>query len=142
MEELEQPVEQSTEEIQAEPVESAEEDDSLPFPTARVVRLMKEEMKSGKQIRGEVKGAINLWLGNLLKRVAREMDATQYGSIGMADFMRATKPYDMIEDILKDRERLVLSLEKIKVDADQTKRDMGRFFENLTGKKQEEATNG
>ncbi len=115
-----------------------EEDESLPFPTARIVKLMREGLHSGKQIRSEVKEAINIWMGNLLKKLANEMNNTQLGSVGMADFLRATKPYDMVDDIVKDRERLMLCMEKIKQDADQTKRDMGRFFKNLTGKDVEE----
>jgi hypothetical protein len=111
-----------------------EDDDSMPFPNARVIRLIREELKSGKQIRGEVKVAINIWLGNLLKKIAKEMDCTQYGSIGISDFQRATKPYDMIEDIVRDRDRLMVCLEKMKQDADQVKRDMSRFFVSLTGK--------
>ncbi len=127
-----------SEEIAEVEASDSGEDDSLPFPTARIVKIIRDELHSGKQIRGEVKESVNLWLGNLLRKVAREMNNTQFGSIGMADFLRATKPYDMIEDIVKDRERLILSMDKIKSDADQTKRDMTRFFKNLTGKDIEE----
>ena len=37
----------------------------------------------------------------------------------------------MIDDILKDEERLLTSLEKIKLDAEFTSREMKRFFEGL-----------
>ena len=119
---------------QTEIDDDEEDDEGLPFPNARIIRLIREELKSGKQIRGEVKTAINIWLGCLLKRLAKEMDCTQYGSIGIADFQRATKPYDMIQDIVKDRDRLMIALEKMKQDAEQIKRDMNRFFVALTGK--------
>ena len=61
-----------------------------------------------------------------------------YGSVGIADFQRATKPYDMIEDIVKDRERLLLSCEKLKADSDSIQREMKRFFATITGKEEEE----
>lgn len=115
-----------------EPIEEDDEDDdSLPFPNARVVRIMRNVIGNEKQIRSEVKKEMNIWLGSLLKKVAKEMSNTQYGSVGLADFKRATKPYDQIEDILKDEERLLLSLEKIKSDSDHVIREMQRFFESL-----------
>ena len=111
-----------------------EEDESLPFPTARVVRILRSEIKD-KQIRGEVKSAMNIWLGDLLKKIAKEMSNTQYATVGIADFQRATKAYDMIEDIVKDEERLITSTEKLKQDADHIQREMQRFFETIKVKK-------
>ena len=85
-----------------------EEDDLSPFPKARVVRLMREKIKD-KIIRSEVKDAMNMWLGDITRKIAKEMSATQYASVSLADFQRATKPYDMIEDIVKDEQRLLLA---------------------------------
>lgn len=120
-----------------EPVEGVEEDDdSLPFPRARIVRIIKEEIGNTKQLRSEVKDAINIWLGTLLKRLAREMGNTQFGSVGIADFQRATKPYDMISDIVKDQERLMLAVQKLNADADHIGRELGRFFEVIRGKQE------
>jgi len=121
-----------TQEVPDEIIE--DDDDNLPFPRARIVRIMKDEIGNSKQIRSEVKDAINLWLGNLLKRLANEMGNTQFGSVGVADFQRATKPYDMITDIVKDQERLMLSVQKLNVDADHIGRELARFFEVIKGK--------
>ena len=129
------PVEQETPvaEPVAEEVIEDQDDDSLPFPRARVVRIIKSEIGNSKQLRSEVKDAINLWLGNLLKRVAREMGDTQFGSVGLADFSRATKPYDMIADIVKDQERIMLACQKMGADADHINRELARFFNVLKG---------
>jgi len=119
----------------AEPQETEDkEDESLPFPTARVVRILRSEIKE-KQIRSEVKEAINIWLGDLLKKLAKEMNDTQYATIGIADFQRATKAYDMVEEIVKDEERLITSAEKLKQDADHIQREMQRFFKVIKGQK-------
>lgn len=123
------------EEKPAEP-QTTTEDESLPFPRARVVSIMREVIKD-RQIRSEVKEAMNAWLGNLLKKIAKEMGDTQYGSIGIADFQRATKPYDMIEDIIKDEKRLLASTEKLQLDADHITREMKHFFTTLKGSKEE-----
>ncbi len=145
------PIQQPQVQPQAAPVEQPqmpvapiadatdEEDDSgLPFPRARIVNLMKAQIGGAKQIRSEVKESMNLWMGELLQKLSLEMSKTQFGSVGMADFNRATKPYDMITDIVKDERRLIVSLEKLKLDADQLIREMQRFFANLKGEKQVE----
>lgn len=121
----ETPKEENTEALEDE------DDDSLPFPNARVVRIMRKTIGNDKQIRSSVKKEMNIWLGEMLKKLAKEMSNTQYGSVSLADFKRATKPYDQIDDILKEEERLLLSLEKIKVDSDHVIRDMQRFFDSL-----------
>jgi len=119
------------------PVEVTPEGEVLPFPRARVVSIMRGEIKD-KIIRSEVKEAMNLWLGDLLKRMAKEMSNTQYGSVGIADFQRATKPYDVIEDIVKDEQRLLLSCEKLRADSDHLIRELRRFFTVLKGTRLEE----
>ncbi|MEM2874246.1 MAG: hypothetical protein QW063_02275 [Candidatus Nanoarchaeia archaeon] len=113
----------------------AEEDESVPFPRARVMKLIREEIKD-KIIRSEVKEALNMWLGELTRKLAKEMGATQYASVSLADFQRATKPYDMIEDILKDEQRLLLSIQKLREDADHISRELNRFFATLKGGRQ------
>ena len=114
------------------------EDDSLPFPNARVVRIIKSEIQSGKQLRGEVKMAVNCWLGETLCKVSKEMDRSPYGSIGIADFNRATRPFEMITHLVKDRNRLVTAIDKLIADADQIKRDLQRFYTDLTGREEQQ----
>ena len=126
-----------TTEVSTEPVDTTPEGEPLPFPRARVVSIMREEIKD-KIIRSEVKEAMNLWLGALLKKLAKEMGNTQYGSVGIADFQRATKPYDMIEDIVKDEQRLLTTTEKLKADSDHIMRELQRFFAVIKGHRPEE----
>ncbi|RLG10353.1 hypothetical protein DRN73_07965, partial [Candidatus Pacearchaeota archaeon] len=64
----------------------------------------------------------------------KEMGNTQFGSVGIADFQRATKPYDMITDIVKDEERLKLSVQKLNADAEHIITEFNRFFEVIKGK--------
>jgi len=124
-------------EVSAEPVDITPEGEPLPFPRARVVSLMRDVIKD-KIIRSEVKEAMNLWLGALMKKLAKEMGNTQYGSVGIADFQRATKPYDMIEDIVKDELRLITTTEKLRADSDHIMRELQRFFTVIKGRKSEE----
>jgi len=114
-----------------------EEDESVPFPRARVVRLMRDVIKD-KIIRSEVKEAMNMWLGELTRKLAKEMGATQYASVSLSDFQRATKPYDMIEDIVKDEQRLMTTVQKLKEDSDHIIRELNRFFTVIKGRKSED----
>ena len=129
--------EQEEQENMQEEQEDTSEDDSLPFPRARIVNIMRRSFPEGKQLRSEVKDAMNIWLGELLKRLAVEMGNTQYGSVGIADFQRATKPYDMIADIVKDEQRLMTGLEKMKLDADSIQREFDRFFQVVKSRPQQ-----
>jgi len=115
---------------------NGEDDEQLPFPRARVVKIMREAIGNQKQIRSEVKDAMNIWLGTTLKRIAREMGNSPYGSVGIADFQRATKPYDTIEEIVKDEERLLVTVNKLKLDSDHIIRELERFFSTLKVKKE------
>jgi len=131
------------EEIISEVTETEEaisevEDERLAFPTARVVRILRQEIRSGKQIRSEVKAAANDWMGTTLRKVAQDMDKSPYGSIGLADFNRAVRPFEMINHLVKDQERIMIAIEKLKHDADQIKRDLLRFYTNLTGEEKAE----
>ncbi|MEM4714138.1 MAG: hypothetical protein QXQ79_01175 [Candidatus Nanoarchaeia archaeon] len=130
-------VEEEIKNATPEEKEEETEDEMMPFPRARVVKLLREEIKD-KIIRSEVKDALNIWLGELTKKIAQEMNATQYASISLIDFQRATKPYDMIEDIVKDEQRLLTSIQKLKEDADHIQRELARFFTVLKGKRPEE----
>src|SRR3989344_8959424 len=129
-EEVQEPIQETAQEAE---VEKTAEGEVLPFPRARVVSIMRTEIKD-KIIRSEVKEAMNFWLGNLLKKIAKEMNNSMYGSVGIADFQRATKPYDMIEDIVKDQERIITSCEKLKLDSDAIRRELLRFFATIKGK--------
>ncbi len=133
---VEQEIPETPEPIQ---VETTAEGEVLPFPRARVVSIMRTEIKD-KIIRSEVKEAMNFWIGNLLKRIAKEMNNSMYGSVSIADFQRATKPYDMVEDIVKDQERLIVSCEKLKLDSDAIRREMLRFFATIKGKPLDDET--
>ena len=128
--------EEIKQEVQEEEV--SEEESGLPFPRARVVNIIKKEIGPNKQIRSEVKSAINVWLGDILKKVAREMGKTQFGSVSLADFQRATKPYDMLRDILKDEERLHVAVEKLNLDAQAINRELKHFFHAIKGTEEEE----
>ena len=96
-----------------------EEDEKLPFPTARVVRIMKENMTKPHQIRAEVKVAANEFLGEILKDIAQEMDKEEVFTLSTEHFNKAVKKYKMIAYQQKRIERIKKLLEKQKTEVEE-----------------------
>ena len=96
-----------------------EEEEKLPFPTARVVRIIKENMTKPHQIRAEVKVAANEFLGGVLKDIAREMDKEEVFTLNPEHFNKAIKKYKMIEYQQKRIDRIKKLLEKQRAEIDE-----------------------
>lgn len=98
------------------------------FPTAPIVRIMKEELDDYKMIRSRVKVEMNKWLEDLCRRITRRMNKSDYTMVESSDFRTAIEPYETIDDIEVEKERIVATMEKIKMDCDSLIRDVGRKF--------------
>lgn len=102
-------------------------DEEMPFPNATVVRHIKTYAPN-KMISSKVKVALNHFLGDVVKVVAKDMGKTRYSMIEMDDFQRATKPYTVAEDLEFEKQRIVAQLEKTKMDIEGLIRDFNRKF--------------
>ncbi len=98
---------------------SPELDEKLPFPTARVVRLIKENLTKPHQIRAEVKIAANEFMGAILADIAREMDKEEVFTLTTEHFNKAVKKYRMIEYQQKRIEKIKKLLEKQKTEVEE-----------------------
>ena len=107
---------------------SPEEEEKLPFPTARVVRIIKENLTKPHQIRAEVKVAANEFLGVILEDVAKEMDKEEVFTLNTEHFNKAIRKYKMIEYQQKRIDRIKKLLEKQKAEIDEiiTEIDLAR----------------
>ena len=94
-------------------------DEKLPFPTARVVRILKENMKKEHQIRSEVKIAANILVGEVLKDIARQMDEEEYFTLSTEHFSKAAKKYREVDLQLKRIENIKKMLEKQRADLEE-----------------------
>jgi len=97
----------------------AELEEKLPFPTARVVRLIKENLKKEHQIKSEVKIAANTLLGEILKDIASQMDEEEYFTLSMEHFSKAAKKYREVDLQLKRIENIKRMLEKQRADLEE-----------------------
>jgi len=103
-------------------------EDKLPFPRATIVNMMRKYLSPGKQIKGQVKDGMNIWLGKLVERISKKMDSYPYSYIDYSMFKEAIETYEKIEDIEIERERIIKYLEKIKADCDSLAREVDRKF--------------
>jgi hypothetical protein len=97
----------------------AELEEKLPFPTARVVRLIKENLKKEHQIKSEVKVSANILLGEILKDIAQQMDEEEYFTLSLEHFNRAAKKYREVDLQLKRIENIRKMLEKQRADLEE-----------------------
>ncbi len=111
-----------------EDADDAMEDPSLPFPKATVVNMMRKHLSPGKQIKGPVKIEINLWLGKMVERIAKKMDAYPYTYVDASMLHDAIEPYEQIQEIEKERARIIKQLESIKGECDVLITEVDRQF--------------
>ncbi|MFH1587615.1 MAG: hypothetical protein ABID38_07195 [Candidatus Diapherotrites archaeon] len=137
-----QKAEEMAEEIEAQEEESAvkeeEADDSgddmsLPFPRATIVNMLRKHLDSGKQIKGQVKNEMNLWLGKMVERVAEKMNSYPYTYVDGSMFREAVETYEQVQDIEKERERIIKQLETVKAACDVLINEVDRKFVLRTG---------
>ncbi len=110
----EEMIEETTEEVTEEFVDENEE--KLPFAKAEVVRLMKQNLDDDKMIRERVKVEMNVFLGEVLKNVCKQLNEYPYTTIEYEMLKESTYPYTNITRINQEKERILLHLEAIKAD--------------------------
>jgi len=113
-----------------DPEEDSEEvdDDKLPFPRATIVNMLRKYLSSGKQIKGQVKTEMNIWLAKMVERVATKMDSHPYTYVDGSMFREAVEPYENLQDIEKEKERIIKQLEAVKAACDVLINEVDRKF--------------
>jgi hypothetical protein len=119
-------VEQEIEELEKTGEELPEE--KLPFPRATVVNRMRIHLDSGKQIKGQVKDEMNIWLGKMLERITKKMNEHPYSYVDGGMFREAIETYENVQDIENEKKRIVMQLESIKAACDVLINEVDRKF--------------
>ena len=125
---------QTEKEVQPEkPIKNEEEEtemdeSKLPFPRATIVNMLRKHLSSGKQIKGQVKDEMNIWLAKMVERIAHKMDSHPYTYVDGAMLREAVEPYENIQDIEKEKERIIKQLESIKAACDVLISEVDRKF--------------
>ncbi|MDR3291324.1 MAG: hypothetical protein LBT10_04155 [Methanobrevibacter sp.] len=98
--------------------------ESLPFAKAEVVRLMKKNLDKDKMIRERVKVEMNKFLGDVLRKVCKQLNKYPYTTIEYEMFKESVYPYTNIERINQEKERILLHLDVIKTDCNALSADV------------------
>jgi hypothetical protein len=100
----------------------------LPFPRATIVNMLRKHLDKGKQIKGQVKDEMNMWLGKMVERIADKMNAHPYTYVDGAMFRQAVETYENVQDIEKEKERIIKQLEAVKAACDVLINEVDRKF--------------
>ncbi|MEK6842919.1 MAG: hypothetical protein AABY04_00365 [Candidatus Micrarchaeota archaeon] len=107
------------------PVEQGEdavdeaEEAKLPFPNARIVSIIRENLKNTHQLKKEVKLSANYLLAEILKDISMTMDAEPYNSLSMDHFNKASRKYKEIALSQARIRRIRKVLEKQRAELDE-----------------------
>jgi len=115
-----------------------EEDESLPFAKAEVVRLMKENLDDDKMIKERVKVEMNKFLGDVLKNVCKQLNDYPYTTIEYEMLKESIYPYTNITRINQEKKRILLHLEAIKADCDALSMDVKKTLKLKDTEEEEE----
>ena len=111
-----------------ESVEPVEEDAGLPFARAEIYRLLRASVGDSKIIRSSVKEEMNIFLGEIAQRIGKKLAESKYTTVELADFRKAVDAYQNIDDLQYERQRILTSLEQIKMTCDSLARDVSKKF--------------
>ncbi|MBI3588166.1 hypothetical protein HY995_01845 [Candidatus Micrarchaeota archaeon] len=104
------------------PEEASEEDEEsehFPFPTARVVRIIRGNLKNEHQIKRDVKIAANILMGEILADISQSMDSEPYNTLSIEHFNNAARKYRQIALNQKRIRRIQKVLEKQRAELDE-----------------------
>ena len=101
--------------------EEAEDAESphLPFPNARVVKIIKENLKREHKVKSDVKVGANELLGQILSDIAQSMDNEEYFTLSVEHFNKAARKYREIHLNQKRILRIKKVLEKQRAELDE-----------------------
>ncbi len=99
--------------------EEDEESEHLPFPNARVVKIIKSNLKSPHQLKKDVKEGANVLLGEILSDIAQTMDKEEYFTLSSEHFSKAARKYKEIALNQKRIKRIQKVLEKQRAELDE-----------------------
>jgi len=99
--------------------EEEAESENLPFPNARVVRIIRQNLKNDHQIKRDVKEAANIMLGDIISDIARDMDVQPYHTLSIEHFNSAARKYREISLNEKRIIRIKKVLEKQRAELDE-----------------------
>ncbi len=100
----------------------------LPFPQARVLKIVKANLKGKRIISSAAKQELNLQIGGLTENIAKRLDTYPYHTIDVQGIREAMVPYHKISTLNLERERLAKSIMAIKAQCDVLLEELERNY--------------
>ncbi len=110
---------QQAPEIESTEDEAEDESEHLPFPNARVVKIIKGNLKTEHQVKRDVKEGANILLGEILGDISQTMDKEPYFTLSVEHFNAAARKYREIALNQKRIRRIQKVLEKQRAELDE-----------------------
>lgn len=100
---------------------------NLPFPHSRVKEILKGSLKDGTFIKKKAAIDLNLWLGKMAEKVAKDVGTTNKAYIDSEDILRVTAKFDSLEEFDKERQRIIAHLNAMKADINRLLDELNRI---------------
>ena len=94
------------------------EKEKLPFAKNEVYRMLKDNLDSDKMVRDQVTIEMNKFLYSILQNVCKRLNEYPYTTVDYGMFKECIYPYQNIEKINQEKERILMHLDAIKADCD------------------------
>lgn len=98
--------------------------DDLPFTHARVKRMVREKAAEGQYVRSDVYYGLNLLLGEIAEEIIDRMMETEAAYVEKYDLDRASRKYEKVENIIKEKERVSRKLDGLAADIEHLSREV------------------
>ncbi|MDD3159791.1 MAG: hypothetical protein PHQ98_02390 [Candidatus ainarchaeum sp.] len=89
------------------------DDSKLPFPRATITKLVRKNVTVGKQIKGNVKDEMNIWVAEMVNRIATKMNSQPYTFVNYDMLKNSIAPYEEITDLENQKNELIKKFDKI-----------------------------
>ncbi len=114
--------------VSSSAISKENDEEKLPFPKATITNKLRSSLDEGKTIKGPVKKGLNVWLGNVVARVAKKMDSYPYAYIDRSMFKDAVDTYEAVGEIELEKERIIQQMESMKTACDLLVMEIDRKF--------------
>jgi translation elongation factor EF-1beta len=101
----------------------------LPFTHARVKRMVREKAEEGQYVRSDVYFGLNILLGEIADEIIDNMMDTHSAYVEKHDLDNASRKYERVENIIKEKERVSRKLDGLAADIERMSRQVDQADE-------------
>lgn len=94
------------------------DESKLPFPRATITNLVRKNVSKGKQINGNVKDEMNLWVNKMVERISKKMNSQPYTFVNYEMLRDSLAPYEDLQSINVERGKLIKKITSIKTECE------------------------